>query len=331
MSHAIGILGAGAFGTALAIAYARAGRPVTLWVRRDEQCLAMHKDGVNAAYLPDITLPPNITLTTTLSDLVACDVWLLATPAQATRAMITDLQAAVVMPKPLILCCKGVEISTQSLLHDVVTSIWPDCPTAYLSGPTFAADIARLQPCAMTLACDSTHASRLMDMLALPTLRLYHTPDRIGTAIGGAVKNVLAIACGILHGLQMGESTRAALITRGLAEIARLTTALGGTRDTLFGLCGVGDVMLTCTSMQSRNFSLGARIGAGEQVADILQTRTAVTEGVHTAHAVAAMADRLGVDMPIMVATHAILEGQMTARQAAATLLARPHQPRESA
>ncbi len=329
MTQSIGIIGAGAFGTALAIAYAANGMNVTLWVRREEQAQNIRSTGMNSTYLPDIVLPPTIRLTTSLSALAACDIWLLTTPAQATRAMVTDLRKAVPEPKPLILCCKGIEISSQNLLHDVVKSVWPKCSVAILSGPTFATDIARQRPCAMTLACDSDIAPFLMNTLPLPTLRLYNTQDKIGTAVGGAVKNVLAIACGILDGMQMGDSTRAALITRGLAEMSRLTIALGGNRDTLFGLCGVGDVMLTCTSPQSRNYSLGQRLGAGETMSDILGARTSVTEGVHTAKALFNIAIRLSVDMPIMQVTYNVLEERFTPYQALSALLSRPHQLRE--
>ncbi|MES2729020.1 MAG: NAD(P)H-dependent glycerol-3-phosphate dehydrogenase [Pseudomonadota bacterium] len=321
----IGIIGGGAFGTALAVSYASGGHDVVLWVRRTEQAESLRHNRVNTAYLPDIHLPDGVIVTTQLADLNVCRTVLLVTPAQATRDMVTHLRAALSTPIPLVLCSKGIEVGTHALLHDIVHDIWPDCPTAYLSGPSFAADIARQRPTALTLACADTSLGRdLAALLTLPHLRLYRSNDMIGTAIGGAVKNVLAIACGIATGLDLGDSARAALVTRGLAELARLNTAMGGQRETLFGLCGIGDIILTCTSMQSRNFSLGQLIGAGESAASVLQERTSVTEGVHTAQAVADLAMMRQVDLPITQAVHAVLQGHIRPREALNTLLLRP-------
>ncbi len=329
-TYTIGVIGGGAFGTALAIAYAKAGHSVLLWVRRAEQAQRIAQSHVNTDYLPDVLLPDTIIITTDLADMSACPVWLLVTPAQATREVVTALRHAVSNTvRPRVLCSKGIEIGTQSLLHEIVADIWPACPVALLSGPSFASDIAHQNPCAMTLACDTALSKTLIDTLSLPSLRLYHNPDMIGAAIGGAVKNVLAIACGIVSGLQLGDSTRAALITRGLSEISRLALAMGGQRDTLFGLCGLGDLVLTCTSTQSRNFSFGQRLGAGEKPHDILKERLSITEGVHTAQAVAALADRLMIDMPITLAVRDILAGQITAAQAMHSLLSRPSKARE--
>lgn len=321
----LGIIGAGAWGTALAILYAQAGFPVTLWVRREEQAVRMRASHDNAVYLPGFALPDSVAITTTLSDLADCDVWLSVVPAQSTRDIVQQLRNVVATPKPLLLCSKGVEIAHRSLLHDVVRSVWPACPVGLLNGPTFAADIAAGKPSAMTLACANGDLGReLRDALSVRTLRLYRTDDIIGAEVGGAVKNVLAIACGILHGLNLGESARAALITRGLAEIGRLAESLGGRRETLLGLCGVGDIMLTCSSVQSRNFSLGLRLGQGEKLDTILAERVAVTEGVTTAPAVVGLAHARGITMPIVEAVNDVLAGTLTPLQAVDALLNRP-------
>jgi glycerol-3-phosphate dehydrogenase (NAD(P)+) len=322
---AIGVIGAGAWGTALAILYARNDYPVTLWVRRPELAAEIKERRINRTYLPDQTLPDNIAITTEMADLDNADIWFLVTPAQTTRQMVQQLRNSVPVCKPMLLCSKGVEIEHRALLHDVVKSVWPACPVGLLNGPTFAADIAKGRPSAMTLAMNNGDLGRdLVQQLTVRTLRLYRSDDIIGAEIGGAVKNVLAIACGIVHGLGLGESARAALITRGLAEIGRLAESLGGRRETLLGLCGVGDIMLTCSSIQSRNFSLGLRLGEGDTLENVMKSRVAVTEGVTTAPAVAALAMSRGISMPIVEAVNAVLSEEMSAADVVNALLNRP-------
>lgn len=315
-SGIIGVVGGGAWGTALAAAAAAGGNRVRLWAREQAVVDAINTVHVNSVFLPDCPLDPAIMAVSDYSDLVDCEALLMVVPTQFLRAVLTDMLAVTPTLPPLVICAKGIEIASGKLLSDVVAEIAPGHPTAILSGPTFAAEVARGLPCALTLAASDTELlTRLQDQLGTPGFRIYSSTDFIGAQVGGAVKNVLAVATGIVAGLALGENARAALITRGMEEIFRFGDVLGAERQTLAGLSGLGDVLLTCSSKQSRNFSLGFEIGEGRPMDDILKSRNTVAEGAHTAAILAPLAAKLTVDMPIMQAVYHILheKGDVTA------------------
>ena len=322
----ISIIGGGAWGTALAQCAIRAGRDVRLWSREDDVVRAIAERNENARFLPNMPLEPGIQPTGAIAEAVAnTEVVLLVTPAQHLRAVAGEVAASLGSGVPLVICAKGIEQATGLLMSEVVAEAAPGRAIAALSGPTFAREVAAGLPTAVTLACADTGLGRdLATALGGTHFRPYVAGDVIGAEIGGAVKNVLAIAAGIAIGRGLGDNARAAIITRGFAEMTRLAVAKGAKPETLAGLSGLGDLLLTCTSDQSRNFSLGTRLGRGEPLADILASREAVTEGVTSAPAVLALAGRLGVDMPIATATHAILHEGAALDDAIGGLLARP-------
>ena len=305
----IAIIGAGAWGTALAAASQRAGRDVLIWALETEVADAINKKHENSVYLPGINLDAGIAATSDLSAALDVDAVLMVAPAQFVRAMCEKAKANWKPGTPIVICAKGVEKGTNRLMSDIAREILgADAPVAVLSGPTFAAEVAKGLPTAVTLACeDEGLGQSLIAALSSRTFRLYLAPDVIGAQLGGAVKNVLAIACGIVEGKGMGDNARAALITRGIAEIARLGQVMGANPKTLMGLSGLGDLTLTCNAMQSRNFSLGHELGRGRKLKDILAERKAVTEGVHSAESVCDLALANQVDMPICQAVHAVL------------------------
>lgn len=321
----IAIIGAGGFGTALACVAQRAGRQVRLWVRDPGTFMAINKGHVNPAYLPGVTLPEAIAATTDLGEAGDADAILLAVPAQFIRDVLARLVPHLRSGVPLLVCAKGIEIGTNMMMHQVAGEIAPDHPVAALSGPSFAADIARGLPTAVTLACtDSGVGEELVQAIGTQSFRPYLSPDIIGVEIGGALKNVIAIACGITEGRVLGESARAALMTRGLAEMTRLAVALGGQPQTMMGLAGIGDLALTCNSRQSRNFSLGLRLGQGESLAAITAKSRGVFEGASTAGAAVQLALGAGVDVPISAAVDSILNGGADIDTAITDLLSRP-------
>lgn len=304
----IGIIGGGAWGTALAQNFANAGKNVVVWAREEEVVTSINNAHENAMFLSGIKLHANISATGSLSVAAKADVLLIVTPAQHLRATLEAMKTDLTETKPVIICAKGVEINSGLLLSQIAAEAAPQSPLAILTGPTFAAEIARGLPSAVTLAMkDKGAAEKLAAALNTRSLRMYASDDMIGAQIGGAVKNVIAIACGVIEGKKLGDSARAALVTRGLAEIARLGAALGAKKETLMGMCGVGDLILTCSSMQSRNFSLGYALGQGESLESILAKRNSVTEGVTTAKALAVMAKNNAVEMPISDAMNACL------------------------
>jgi glycerol-3-phosphate dehydrogenase (NAD(P)+) len=308
----IAVIGAGAWGTALAIQAARAGNKVTLWARHPGRI----QDGINPR-LPGFRLPIEVIVTGTLPR--SGDAMLLTAPLQHARAIATQLSGVA----PLVCCAKGVEAGTLKLPLEILAELHPDRPAAVLTGPNFAHEIAAGLPAASVLAAPHRALrQRIAQMLATPSFRIYGNDDPIGAQVGGAAKNVIAIAAGVVSGAGLGENARAALITRGLAELGRLTEALGGGRETVTGLSGLGDLLLTCTGERSRNYSLGVALGRGQSLADILAARQVVTEGVETAPALVARA--AGVDMPICSAVAALLTGRTTLDEAKAVLLARP-------
>jgi len=323
----IGVLGAGAWGTALAQTAAQAGRDVTLWAREPDVVDAISESGENSLFLPSIPLSDKITPTTRLADLTGADAILLVTPAQHIRRMTDQLMVSLGAHEApaLIICAKGIEIETGELLSQAVAAVAPQCPLAVLSGPTFASEAARGMPTAVTLACaDAAIGNAIIQAIGRPTFRPYLSADPIGAQVGGAIKNVFAIASGMIEGLGLGDNARAALISRGMAEMMRLGEALGAERETLMGLSGLGDLILTCTSRQSRNYSLGLDLGRGRSIEDILNSRRTVAEGYHTAHAAQALADRLSIDMPISHAVHQVVTATLSLQDAMAELLARP-------
>ncbi|QCO02886.1 NAD(P)H-dependent glycerol-3-phosphate dehydrogenase [Azospirillum argentinense] len=305
----IGVIGGGAWGTALALAALRAGREALLWAREPAVVESVNAARENRDFLPGVTLPAALRATGDLAEAAACDAILLVTPAQHLRSACAGLAAHLRPGTPLVICAKGIELDSHALMSEAAAAALPaGTPLAVLSGPTFAAEVARGLPTAVTLACaDAALGARLVEALGSRTFRPYLSDDVVGSQIGGAVKNVLAIACGVVEGRKLGDNARAALITRGLAEITRLALALGGRPETLMGLSGLGDLTLTCSSLQSRNMSLGAALGAGRTLAEVLAERRSVAEGVYTAAAVVGLAGKKGVDMPLCAAVDAIL------------------------
>jgi glycerol-3-phosphate dehydrogenase (NAD(P)+) len=320
----VGVIGGGAWGTALAQTCARAGMRVRLWAREPEVVEAVNARRENPLFLPGVELDPAVEATGDVRGLDGLDLWLAVPPAQHMRSTLASL-APHCCGAPVVLCSKGVEQGTLKLMTDVLAETLPDASAAVLSGPSFAADVARGLPTAVTLACpDEALARALAAAIATPAFRPYLAADMVGAEAGGAVKNVLAIACGIVEGRGLGRSAHAALITRGFAEMTRLGVALGAEAETLAGLCGLGDLVLTCSSPQSRNMSVGLALGRGETLAQALSGKLSVAEGVASAPAVAALAAREGVDMPICRAVAAILAGEVEVDEAIAGLLSRP-------
>nr|WP_298929372.1 NAD(P)H-dependent glycerol-3-phosphate dehydrogenase [uncultured Erythrobacter sp.] len=320
--QAVGVIGAGAWGTALAQMLASDGREVALWAYETEVVDAINTQHRNPLYLPSADLSPNIHATGDLTELARLDTVLVVTPAQLLGRILSELPAS---PRDLVLCSKGIEAGTKRLMNDVARAACPDSAIAVLSGPTFAHEVAGGLPTAVTLACGGGREQweRLSPAIARPAFRPYYTDDVTGAEIGGSIKNVLAIACGVVEGLELGQNARAALIARGYAEMLRFGENLGARTETLAGLCGLGDLVLTCSSTSSRNFSLGKALGEGQSAADLMADRRTVAEGAHTAPVLAELAKDRGITMPITVAVNAILGGE-NPRDTVAALLARP-------
>ena len=315
----IGIAGGGAFGTALGIALAGAGREVRLWARDPAQVAEMTESRENRRHLPGHALPDGLSPVAEIAALSGAEAILLAVPMQALRQLATA-EADVLAPHRLVACCKGVELGTTLGPAELLAEVLPGATVAILTGPSFAHDIARGLPTALTLAsADEAAGEALQALISTPALRLYRTADIVGAELGGALKNVIAIACGAAMGAGLGESARAALMTRGFAEMNRMAVALGADPATLAGLSGFGDLALTCTSEGSRNYRRGLALGRGDAF------DPAVTvEGAATARAVAQRAARLGVEMPITEAVVSLLEGRLDVAQAMHMLLSRP-------
>jgi glycerol-3-phosphate dehydrogenase (NAD(P)+) len=321
----IGVIGAGAWGTALALTALRAGRDVVLWAREPEVVQSITHDRRNILFLPEVHLDAGLIATTDLAHAAQVDALLLVPPAQYLRATCEALKPHLPAHIPLINCAKGIEKDTCALMTEVVRATLPNHDALILSGPTFAKDVALGLPTAVTLA--TTNAAlglALAEALKTKTFRPYVSGDLIGVEVGGAAKNVLAIGCGIADGKGLGANARAALLTRGLAEIVRLAVACGGRSETLMGLAGLGDLVLTATSMQSRNYSLGIALGQGQTLDQVLGARRAVTEGVYTAAAVVKLAQQKNVDMPIFAAMDRILNANAAVDAELHGLLTRP-------
>lgn len=317
----IGVIGAGAWGTALAQVSAAGGEPVLLWAREPEVLDAVNGAHENSLFLPGVPLSPSIRATGNIAELAGLDALLVVTPAQHLRAILGGLPKLAI---PLVLCAKGIEAVTCALMSEAAADVQPSAAIAVLSGPTFAHEVAAGLPTAITLACeDEATGEALAQRLARPTFRPYASSDVVGAEIGGAVKNVLAIACGVVEGRRLGQNARAALISRGFAEMSRFGLARGARAETLGGLSGLGDLVLTCSSTSSRNFSLGKAIGEGGDAKALLADRRTVAEGAYTAPVLAEAARKAGIDMPITAGVCALLEGA-PADEVVNALLARP-------
>jgi len=321
----IGVIGAGAWGTALAFAAAQAGRQVTLWAREPEVVDSIAKDHRNSAFLPDVVLPAAIRATTSLAETAASDAILLVAPAQHLRSTLRALPAGT--KTPLVLCAKGIERTSGKLLTEVLGEEAPQAEPAILSGPSFAKDVAIGLPTAVTIAARMDVALKLQAALGSATFRPYASDDLVGVALGGAAKNVYAIGCGIVAGLKLGDSARAALLARAFAELCRLGEALGARRETLMGLSGLGDLVLTATSTSSRNYAFGLALGGGSSRATLMAPGQPLAEGVETAPALVARGHAQKVELPIAEAIAALLDGTLALDQAVPRLMGRPLKP----
>ena len=323
--ESIAVVGAGAWGTALAHALATQGKDVLVWAHETATVDDINTRHVNPAFLAGINLAPSLVATADLADLAGRDLVLLVPPAQHLREIAANLAPHFGADVPMVICSKGIEQATGQLLADVMREVVPEATLAALSGPSFAIEVARGLPAALTVASTNESIGEAIALsLAATNMRLYWTDDMIGVQLGGAIKNVLAIAAGIVEGRELGSNAHAALVTRGFAEMNRFARALGARPETMAGLAGLGDLLLTCGSPKSRNMSLGVQLGEGRPLADIIASRRAVTEGVYTAAAMVRLADRHGVDVPIARAVNAIVEGRISVDDAIQDLMARP-------
>ena len=323
----VGVVGAGAWGTALAMVANRAGSDAVLWSRNENVLESVQANRVNEVYLPDIFLDPDIVITDQISDLTHCDCIILSISSQSVRAMAITLSDIIPSTMPLVLACKGIERGSLSLMHEVLESILPNNPVAVLSGPNFAREVAEGLPAATVIASDDRAlGERIGYMLGGTYFRPYISTDVSGTEIGGAVKNVVAIAAGVCEGRSMGSNACAAVITRGMQEIQRLAEVKGGKPETIVGLAGMGDLLLTCSSTQSRNMSLGISLARSVVEGDKAQNqmRHGLTEGVATAESVYHMSRKLGVSMPICTTVYQLVSGHMGVDEAIESLLSRP-------
>ena len=321
----VGVIGGGAFGTAMACVMRRSGHAIALWAREPEVVAAINRDSLNPLFLPGIRLPAGIAATNDLGRAAAqADFLVLAPPAQHMRAAAAQLRPFVKDGLPLVSCSKGIERGTCAFMSQVISETLPAARIAVLSGPSFAHDIAVDLPAGVTLACrDMSLAERLAEAIGTPRFRVYLSEDIVGVHLGGVMKNVLAIASGVATGKKLGESARATLFARGLAEMTRLGLALGARLETFLGLSGAGDLSLSCNSAASRNTSLGIALGEGRKLQDILRERVTVQEGVHSAESIAELAKRHGVEMPIAAAVDAVLNHGGGVDEAIGRLLAR--------
>lgn len=320
-SH-IAVLGAGAWGTALALAARAAGRDVTLWVREDD-VLADIRAGKENRFLPGVAIPKDLNATGDLAEAAKADAVLLVVPAQVLHGFAQALKPHLARDRPVVICAKGIEKGSGKLVTEVAAESLPGAPLAILSGPSFARDVARGLPTAVTIAARDNLAAKLQTALGSAAFRPYASDDLTGVALGGAAKNVYAIACGVVEGMGLGENARAALLARSFAELARLGESLGARRETLMGLSGLGDLVLTATSASSRNFSFGMELGRGKSVADLCAPGRPLAEGVATAPALVERANSAGVEMPIAEAMADLLNGALPLGEAMMRLMSR--------
>ncbi|MDA7949529.1 MAG: NAD(P)-dependent glycerol-3-phosphate dehydrogenase [Hyphomicrobiaceae bacterium] len=323
--QSIGVVGAGAWGTALAQAVINSGRDALIWAHEPETVSDINRDRVNHTFLPEVQLDPKLKATSDIEEVAGQNALLMVAPAQHMRTIAGQLAGHLPDARPVIICSKGIEQSSGKMMSTVLSETLPGASLAVLSGPTFAAEVARGLPAALTLACENEDLGKLLaHAIGHATFRPYWSDDIIGAQIGGAIKNVLAIAAGIVMGRKLGSNAHAALTTRGYAEMVRFGAALGARAETLTGLSGLGDLILTCGSPQSRNMSLGIALGEGKTLDEVLGARRSVSEGVYTASAVVEIAQDKGLDLPICSAVHAIVSGSVGVDQAIEELLARP-------
>ena len=312
MHDRIAVIGAGSWGTALAISFALAGRDVSLWARRPEAAVVMQEERHNPTYLPDAVIPDSVLVTSNLGEAIeGREIWVIATPSQQVRSIAERLQAAADRSRVVVSVAKGIEngtlLTTTGVLREVLTSADPT-KLAVLYGPSHAEEVASGSPTAVVVASrDKETANRLQGLFMSPRLRVYANDDLIGVEIAGSVKNVLAIAAGISEGVGYGDNAKAALITRGISEIRRLGCAMGARATTFSGLAGIGDLVVTCTSRHSRNRAVGVELGRGRSLEDVVSHMSMVAEGVRTTESVYQLSRRLGVEMPITEAVYSIL------------------------
>ncbi len=322
----VSVIGGGAWGTALAQMLAAAGRTTQIWSLEEEVVAAINTNHMNDLYLAGVPLHEDLRATSDLGEAAEAELILLVTPAQFLRPVTVELAAHLKPGVAMVICAKGIEKDTHALMSEVLAETVPGAPQAVLSGPTFAIEVAQGLPTAVTLACaDEELGGRIVAAIGQPHFRPYWTDDVIGAQIGGAVKNVLAIACGVVEGRAMGDNARAALMTRGLAELVRYGVMRGGRAETLMGLSGLGDLALTCNSDQSRNMSLGIELGEGRRMADILAERRSVAEGAHTVGAIADHISPMDIEMPICVAMDGVLNHEADIDATIRGLLGRPY------
>ena len=321
----LGIVGAGAWGTALASVCSRAGLDTLIWALEEDVVNSINQTHVNSVFLDGIALPDTLKATQIMADLADRQAVLLVAPAQYLRPVSKDLASILPSSVPVLICSKGIEVSTGKLMSEVLAETMPENPVGVLSGPTFASETAKGLPSALTLATtDEALGRELVASLGQPNFRPYFTTDVVGAQIGGAIKNVLAIACGIVAGLGLGENARAAVITRGLVEMQRFGHTRGAKTETMMGLSGLGDLILTCSSMQSRNMSLGMALGQGQSFADIMAGRRSVAEGSHTVEIVHKIAVDEGLDMPLTHAVYQVLKEDASVDAVMDSLMIRP-------
>ena len=321
----ISVIGAGAWGTALAEVISRQGNKVNLWAREDDVVKNINTLNTNDLYLPNTKLSKLIIAHNNLNDVLDCDLLLMVTPAQFMRSILDDLKSDLNEEVPIVLCSKGIETKTLNLMSEIAEAIIPNNTLAILSGPTFAIDVVKNKPTAVTLACkDLDIGKNIADSINLPTFRPYLSEDVIGAQIGGATKNVIAIAAGVVEGQNLGDSARAATIARGYSEINLLAVALGGKEETLSGLSGMGDLLLTCNSKTSRNFSLGIKLGQGLSVKEATNNLSSVAEGMYSARAINKLSNKLGIEMPITNAVNDLIEKNRSVDEIINNLLSRP-------
>jgi len=321
----ISVIGAGAWGTALAEVISRQENKVNLWAREGDVVKSINTSNTNNLYLPNTKLSKLIIAHNNLNDVLDCDLLLMVTPAQFMRSILDDLKNDLNEEVPIVLCSKGIEINTLCLMSEIAESIIPKNPLAVLSGPSFASDVVNNKPTAVTLACKNpTIGKSIADSINLTTFRPYLSEDVIGAQIGGATKNVIAIAAGVVEGQNLGDSARAATIARGYSEINRLAVALGGQEETLTGLSGMGDLILTCNSKTSRNFSLGMKLGQGLNAHEATNNLSSVAEGMYSAKAIDKLSKKLGIEMPITNAVNDLIERNRSLGEIIDDLLSRP-------
>jgi glycerol-3-phosphate dehydrogenase (NAD(P)+) len=321
----ISVIGAGAWGTALAEVISRQGNEVNLWAREGDVVKSINTSNTNDLYLPNIKLSKLIIAQKNITDVLNCDLLLMVTPAQFMRSILNSLKSSLNEEVPIVLCSKGIETETLNLMSEIAESIMPNNPLAVLSGPSFAIDVVNNKPTAVTLACKNpTIGKSIADSINLATFRPYLSEDVIGAQIGGATKNVIAIAAGVVEGQELGDSARAATIARGYSEINRLAVALGGQEETLAGLSGMGDLILTCNSETSRNFSLGMKLGQGLNAHEATNNLSSVAEGMYSAKAIDKLSKKLGIEMPITNAVNDLIERNRSLGEIIDDLLSRP-------